>query len=349
MKKFLIGVSFLAAAHSAQAGVSGDFRFDAESKSVKTPATESAAAEEKNTFLYQAQRAKITLSGDVAEGLAFIGRLDLKKVKGDDGRDELGSMVEYAYLTHTLTDMFAVKAGKLYTNNCGLETGSNNGGDIYVYSAQNPCFDNQAGVALDAKFGDHVVTLEAFNSSAASANGENVNGMGLSYKGKVSVLTPHISYSTDPKGDAGDETSLLGTYLTAGTELAVIEGYNIQLEYISTSFSGKKANGDTATASIAGPVVLIKGTEGMYRPYFKYAMADTSDKDGLTYGKDKNDKALTDKAKNTDMALALEVYPTEKMRYHVAYVSSTRKPDGGPTTTETKILAGVKITADFLK
>jgi hypothetical protein len=51
------------------------------------------------------------------------------------------------------------------------------------------------------------------------------------------------------------------------------------------------------------------------------------------------------------MAVGVEIVPKkeEALRYHVAYASKEQKPESGNKTTVTQVVAGIKISADFLK
>jgi hypothetical protein len=201
------------------------------------------------------------------------------------------------------------------------------------------------------------LSLENFNNKGNASNISNTTGTdyngtftGIVYKGAFldKMIKPHVSYYTgsaegiEVKDVTGNSfgTALLGkrgsayTAAAVGAQFAVGMGVGIDAEYRTVTMDKLLTANTTANDKYTetGFTVAAAMREGMFQPQVKYGTSAPKN----TY---------------TTMAVGVEIVPKkeEALRYHVAYASKEQKPESGNKTTVTQVVAGIKISADFLK
>lgn len=352
MKKLLVLAAAVAATGVANAKVTGDLRVD-----YNRLTTKAEPADAVTLSRYSVQTADMAYTGAVAPGVTFNTKL---LVQGSTAG------VDYAYIGKTLMDGLTLRAGIIGTSDGGIED-SYAGVDQYAYTHINSLvLGNAGGLGLDYVMGDHSVSLENFNNKGNASNISNTTGTdyngtftGIVYKGAFldKMIKPHVSYYTgsaegiEVKDVTGNSfgTALLGkrgsayTAAAVGAQFAVGMGVGIDAEYRTVTMDKLLTANTTANDKYTetGFTVAAAMREGMFQPQVKYGTSEGKYDDGSTAPKNTY----------TTMAVGVEIVPKkeEALRYHVAYASKEQKPESGNKTTVTQVVAGIKISADFLK
>ncbi len=345
MKKLLVLAAAVAATGVANAKLTGDLRVD-----YNRLTTKNGSADATTSSRYAVQTADLAYVGNVAPGTTFNTKLLVPSST---------PAVDYAYASKTLIDNLTLRIGLIRTFDGGIED-SYAGVDQYATTHINSLvLGNAGGFGLDYVMGDHSVSLENFNNAPTSNGDSNGTFTGVVYKGAFldKMIKPHVSYYTGSaegqtvKNVLGNAfaTPLVGvrgsayTAAAVGAQFAVGMGVGIDAEYRSVTMD-KLLNANTTANdkyTETGFTVAAAMREGMFQPQVKYGTSEGKYDNGST----------TDKNTYTTMAVGVEIVPKkeEALRYHVAYASKEQKPETGDKTTLTQVVAGIKISADFLK
>jgi len=335
MKKLIVMLSLVSS--SAFAGsISLDARVDSDSANYNT------ANGNKNYSKFYLQTGRVDFKGKATEELSYRLRLRFNKTQAAvSTRDSLNDNVDYAAITHKMGD-YSLTAGKFDIMTNGFE-GATAGSDMYLTSAAYGALTRYAtGANAAYVMGDHTFNLMAVNNKADTASGQTRNMYGLVYKGTfmekaLNVIASYHMLST-PYTENSSVNNHNDSFATVGVQYKST-GWSTSLDYnmitaVDTATAGKKDTTDS--------IVLNGSYDVNEMSAVKAKIESSTEKDGAA-----NDAKTT----TLGYGLAYEIKPIKDadFRYHVAYTNKDVKPETGDTKTESHIIAGVKIVADFLK
>lgn len=337
MKKLLVLAAAVAATGVANAKLTGDLRVD-----YTRPTTKSGSADSVTSSRYSVQTADLAYVGAVGAGMTVNAKLLVATTPS----------VDYVYGSKSIVDGLTLRIGLIRTFDGGIED-SYLAVDQYTTTHINGlALGNAGGFGLDYVMGDHSFTLENFNNTTSTGGDKNGTVTGLVYKGSLleKMIKPHVSYyagsaegllvkdiftSTLYTGVRGSEY----TAAAVGAQFAVGMGVGIDAEYKSVGYNKFQNSSDKYTET--GFTLAAAMTDGMFQPAAKFGTSEGKYDTG----------SVTSKQTYTTMAVGLNIVPKkdEGFRYHVAYASTEQKPETGDKSTSTALVAGVKMSADFLK
>lgn len=301
--------------------------------------TDAANVHKKEFSQFEITRARLAMSGQLNDDVTGYLRVDIIK-ESTVGKDGSTPILNYAFVTHKLSHLFAVSGGKLWLYVGGIES-IYSGADIYfgtlASEGQRP---NLTGVAVD-------ITPDAYNwITVFSANNEDTTGAsqqrqgyGLTYQGYF--MDKHLnviaSYVSTYRGIQGTEKprflSAAGLQYKTPTNLAIDFGYvnNFDKETSPTS--------DTNTTSF---LAQLKYTFGHWSPLLKIESTQ------FETGSD----ATSFERKRMGAAIEMRPYPDKNFRYHVAWdsLADQYRDDSiaNPTVTQSQVYVGMRLVADLL-
>lgn len=342
----------------AFAALNLDARFDNVSVNPNDKAKEAGFVVGSNAF--KATRLKLDYQGKVSDELSFRFRMNgLYNAETAATRDSMSKLVDFAYLTHKMTDNQSLIMGKHQLAMGGWEGNGDNPGDVYYYSVaakEAIAAFWQTGATLVNTYGDHTFNVSMANntsevtgtitptnnpfspSTVTTATNQTRKTAGVSYVGKFmdGALQPWIGYFTE----SYQASEAKKNYMSAGIRYAH-SMFDLDFDYHSHAYSADGSNiGLTNTNSIAARL--------------RYKLNDTM---GLVAKVDSSSKTYDDttdyKVAFTGMAFAFEYKPVKdsNFRYHAAYVMESAKPDttGAETYAVNTVYVGARLLADFLK
>lgn len=336
MKTKLMVLAVMATAAQANAGITFDARTDWHNKGSYN---DSANVEQKGYSEFEITRARLEMAGKLGENITGKARLDFLK-DATVNKDAANSIVNYAYITHNATDMFAVSAGKMNLLTAGIE-GQYNGADIYFTSLGGSGQKrNLTGVSFDvAPVENNWVSVFAVNNDDTTDNNQKKMGYGLTYKGSfmdksLTVLANYVSTHTGAQ-DAEKARNLMGV----GVKYLPMADLTIDLDYFNNVDKEAAGTNDAKTSSI---VAQVRYTVDQWSPIVKFESSNyDTGVDASSYDR-------------TRMGVAVEYKPeTDKnFRYHVAWDSQADKSKdstlANQTVTQSQIYVGMRLVTDLL-
>lgn len=343
MKKLLITLAAVAVATSAQAGkLNFDARFDSDSASFNTDAAKPGYQK------YYVQTGRVDWNGSVNEDLSYRLRLRFDK----DGttvnsRDSLNNTTDLAYFAHKMGD-FTLIGGKFDALMNGFE-GATNGADLYFKSqafSDSSTVRYGTGVGATYAYGDHAFTLATMNPLTDEVQGSNfaqTNSLAaFIYKGSFMEKALGVQASYHQTHAAYDKDATY-SYILAGVKYEQ-SAWMVSFDANMNSYKNKTTANNTDTLNsyvVTGgynvtDMITVKAKVEMSSKVAKAAAGDNKD----TY---------------TGIGAAVEFKPIKdtNFRYHLAYTSVADKNEpatGSSTTpTETHLILGARLQADFLK
>jgi hypothetical protein len=334
-----------------------DSRFDYTSvnpdEKARALGTETSAA-------FKVSRLRLDYQGKAFEGLTYRVRLNMLAAGAQDTttgkyygasvseRDGVTGLVDFAYITHQMTENQALTLGKQVLMLGGHEL-SNNPGDMYFISEAGKelaAFFMAGGATLANVYGDHKFVVSVANNSTDVTNGttsykfnQTRNLAVLGYVGKFmdGSLQPIFDYGTEGYV-ATSGTGYKNTYMTLG------------LRYTQPTF-GVDAEYHTNQKSADDAASTKNTTTSMY-VNARYNLNDTM---GLLFKMDNAQKkteaatSTTDKYVTTGLAFEYKPMKDVNFRYHASYNTQTITPDGLDGRTTNTIYVGARWLADVLK
>ena len=348
-----------------------DFRFESLSRDFDNDTNTAGVPDGWKMYF---NRIRIDFKGDLNEMISYRLRFRFDKTFGaSNERDKVGEWVDFAYVTHKMSDMFALTVGKYGTDIGGYEAAMS--ADRYAMSGifGNP--GSSAGYLVHSKwayvsgvkgaftFGDHEVAIHAGNqepvdttvsANSVTHNGQNKGLMGLTFKGKVAMWSPMFNYhSVDTKPGwnpaAGSTASSVDkgklTFMGLGNKFDLGDT-NIYFDYTMASYKDDSASTFTAAGSTdayTGMALNVTHKMGMLMPFLEYTSTER---------KFKTSSAGTETKWNLGtMSLGTHYNVDAKFRYHVAYTMNNAKSDttGSTEAKWNELILGARLTGDFLK
>lgn len=365
----------------AMAGsISYDFRFDMRSTDWNEDATTASTAFG-DGYRFEVKTGRVDFKGKLYESLDYRlrWRFDKPQVASTSTttgtpatnlRDNVGDWIDLAYIQHKLSDQVSITVGKFASDMGGWENqtpspdeylfseafndttsgsafGSYGGSSLATKNTQYYAGAKVAGFFKGQELALHVANNQADSGAATPATTTNFNQnkgwTGLVYKGKFfdDVWSPIVSYHT---AEAAGTSQSKRTYIAFGNNIKTGD-LAIEADLISHAIADNASN----ETKINAAAVQFGYSVGNLIPKLKLATAD----------KTVSSTALSTKAKITSGGLILEYKPKvdETFRYHVAFMMNDYIPDPtgnfgagvGKTISNKEIVAGVRITGDFLK
>lgn len=370
-----VTIATIAMGSTAVAGsVNFDYRFDYKNTTYNSDHT-SAALSGKSDFLAQTGRLdfKGKFSDDVSYRLRY--RLNLWTAAATNTRnDNLAANVDLMYLTQKMSDTMTLTVGK-FTSDLGGYDGTQSGADIYLASKNwstiwlgssykvgsttynlfgaKPFVSGLKGTAM---FDNHELNIFVANSQEGGAStgasgapsAQTRMTSGATFKGSFmdKALTPYFSYALEKANDgtasAKKDMDTKYTYMTIGLKYDMNDWF-VALD--NSIFSADKMTVATDGVWTQNSMVINAGYT-MDKMTYKLMYDTTAEKFAPVSGTE-------GKLTTTGISGAAEYRPTtdKNFRYHVAYTTQSSKADttGATTSTETNLIAGVRLNADFLK
>lgn len=334
MKKLLL-LATIASSTAFAGSISLDTRVDSDS------ATYNTANGGKNNSKFYLQTGRVDYKGKATDDLSFRLRLRFNKTQSAvNTRDSLNDSVDYASITHKMGD-YALTAGKFDIMTAGFE-GATAGSDMYFTSLAYGSLTRYAtGANLAYTFGDNTVNAMVLNNKSDTTSGQTRNMYALVYKGALmdKALNLIASYHmlATPYTENSEIKNHNDSYVTLGAQYK-LTGMAFSLDYTLNTLADTAGNKDKTES------IILNGSYDLNEMSAVKAKIESS-----TY----KDASTNTESKETTLGygIAYEIKPIKDadFRYHVAYTNKDVKPETGDTKTESHIIAGLKLQADFLK
>lgn len=311
---------------------------------------------------------RVDWQGKLNENLSFRFRPRFDQVKTNDGIDKLTTGVDFAYIQHRM-DRLVLTIGKMATD-IALHENLAGPPDVYLRSealnaisvgyklpsdtTQEMLYATKfmTGVRLAHEWDQHELAILALNNPEADqATPANVSGQtqllyGATYKGKFleKTLQPVLSYhATKLGGDVSqDETEDTQVrYLAAGVKYDVPDWF-AQADYGVITATDVNAAGDMTDGEIKSLAVEAGVKHGQWVARLKVEKSQVSAEPTTA-------AAVEQDIMGYGAAIEFKPWLDQNFRYHLAYTMKEISESGVDDKTETHIIAGVRILADFLK
>lgn len=372
MKKLFLGFLFLSSAAFA-GSISLDLRGDLKSFDYND------AAGNGDYYKFILNTGRVDFKGDLNTDISYRLRLrfdkDTSSASAYNSNENATNGVDYAYITHKMSDSCSLTVGKQASDIGGIE-GNTPSADIYLLSpsysgfgsgdvfatsdkftvgANNYAFRGikadlyMTGAKYTHKFSDsQILSVGAYNNEGVQSP-QNKSMLGAIYNGFFSdkAFRLLLSYHTAAANRLDTATSKysdkdMSTYLAAGLGYK-LDVWDFTFDYLLNTIKG---NDSTAAADYtftnSTMILNIRYAMENWTPILRYYMSD-----------DKLDISTTsaNKGMHSGIGVAAEYKPNKdaNFRYHFAANSHTYKPNTGNDLTALEVLAGVRIMADFLK
>lgn len=347
MKKILLVILAIFITTAAQGGqLNLEVRTDYNSKTY-----ENSAEADTTRFFFKTGR--FDFQGQASENLSFRLRFAFTKDTTRVSPDSAQPAVDYAFVTHQMTESFALTAGKFNTDVGGFEGGSSSA-DLYLtseaYSRTGPRGPLTASVMgtsdilymtgvkgiFSLKNQEiHILATNETSSGAGATATQNSSLMGAIWRGNVleKSLRLNLSYHT-MKGPAVDDLYQFAAvgFLWRGDILVA------QMDLLNYEFKDGAASKKDSLTSVVGKINYT-GWE-KWIPRFE-----------LTSSEEKIEISSSTKNKFLGLGAVLEYLPYSDahFRYHIAYNRVEEQPEVGDNITRQEVFLGIHLIADFLK
>ncbi len=345
---------------SAFAGEIGlDFRFDYLSSTYNDDMKAASASNTSNSRFY-VQTGRVDYKGKLGEDLSFRLRLRFDKdftSTNYRSSDKVSNWVDYAYVTHQITDNFSLTFGKLYGGVAGVAALLSSA-DIYAYNkAYSYAVANgyffSTGAKATYKFDGQEFSLIGFNNpkdvdTSVTPNTAVVHsriGAGLYYHGSFAdgMIEPVVSYhSANYNMQSGQDKDRKDTLATIGT---VVKAGGVEANIDYNSYTYAKKNSLTEDDTLKSLYLAVSYPVENWKPKLTYENSEDTVTSATTTTKTKTTY--------TNVSAALEYKPKmdQNFRYHLVYnvLSSKADTTNAPTLTENQVIAGIRFVGDFLK
>jgi len=351
LKNVFLSLLYMGGVSAYAGSLALDTRFDYDTTTYNKNNNETTSMD--NSRIY-AQTVRVDGKGNVNDQLSYRLRVNFNKDATVTKKDNMGPNIDFAYITHKWTPELAFTMGRFWSDGYGHQ-GLVSAIDRYLNPAAVTnwwsLYNNGyvTGGKLEYTFLEtHTIEAQLLNQGADQLEGTNYKGqaagMGFVYKGSIldkslNFIASHHAWQrayVTPDLIAKDTLDTIGVkYVMA--PLTVMLDYNM----------GKTKNSNaTHDNEIKGFVLNAGYTIDRITPRVFFSSEKETFKD--TTGATAN--VNTD---YTRYGVAVEYRPfaDTDFRYHVAYTQLSSKADsaGAITLKETHVIAGFKISADFLK
>lgn len=347
MKKFLIAaLATTTMTSAAQAGVLNlDLRAD-----YNATTYDKSTQPDQSKFAFKTGR--LDYLGNATQDLSFRVRLAFNK-SANQQVDTAQTAVEYAFLTHKMSEMFALSVGRFNTEFGGFE-GATSGADLYMlsqfYTGRGPAgalgggnlgttdLLYMTGAKGTFTFGGHNLHILATNESETLAGPtatQNTMMMGAIWRGtwtEDKAFMTNLSYHTLNGPTDGDKHQ----FMTAGL-MWNAKPVSVQLDYLMSEAKLDSGDKDTVT-SIVGKLAY-SGWE-QWTPRLEVQSSEEKREIG---------GAQTNKFMGYGAVLEYKPYTDTNFRYHLAYNNVKQEPETGDDITSQEVVLGARLMADFLK
>lgn len=368
MKKMILGsLATIALSTTAHAGsINLDFRGDMNSSSYND-AAKAAIAGLGDSSRFYLKTGRIDYKGAVNEDLTFRVRIAFTKSTAVINRDTTQTAVEFAYLTHKLSDSFSLSMGRLSSEIGGFETATS-GADLYMTSENYARSilargaSNNAGTlsmlyvtgvkATFSAWGQDLHIIAADNmasdpvATGTTTSVQNRGFLGAAWKGSFlekQIGTSLNYFEMSPQNGAGAQAggSNKSSFMNAGVRYngeAIELPFVISADYHLNTYKQDSSGNEDKLSSIVAKFAYT-GME-QWIPRLEYFTSEDKRAIGT---------ATTDKYDG--FGAVVEYIPKKEntFRYHIAYNSTTMKPEVGDDMTKQEIIVGTRLLADFLK
>ena len=334
------------------------------------------------------QTGRLDYKGKFNDDIGFRTRLRFNQIADTNLRSQAGSFVDFAYVNNKFNDNYDITIGKQFTDMAGFE-GMTSPADLYFQSVGFRAASIYAsGLRASGHWGDQNVDLVVFDDlqkDSTNDSGRADHGRvtyGAIYKGMFldKALSAMVSYHLQSPGATNGVTTTNGlngvtgptnllngatsasqksTYITGGLKY-VTGGWYGQVDYNSFTFNDNSSTGNNDTVN---GFVVNTGYKFTDAHIGRLLYENTAAK---TYAFLPTATSVSDGTLTTQTIGAVyeyHPYNDDMFRYHLAYTMSSAVPSGSgfsnaaaqaagsatDTRSETHIIAGVRILADFLK
>ncbi|WP_415062335.1 porin [Bdellovibrio sp.] len=346
MKKFLIAsLAMTAMAASAHAGsLSLDMRADYNSTTYKDTPT----GKDSTKFYFKTGR--LDYQGKATEDLSFRARLAFNKDGASKDPDKTQTAVEYAFLTHKMSDMFSLSAGKFNTEFGGFE-GATSGADLYLTSQ----FYNTTGKSATLlgtanllymtgvkgtisyegqQF--HLLATNEPDTKAGDVATQNSSMYGAVWRGAFmeKALNFNVSYHTLAGATKDDKHQFTAVGVMWNSSPMMVS-----VDYLMGEHKTDATGFKDSMNSIVGKIAYT-GFE-QWTP--RLEVVSSEEKIGGTTD-------LTNKYMGYGVVAEYKPIKDTNFRYHVAYNNITSDLDGvTDKAIKDEVVVGARLMADFLK
>lgn len=377
MKVGALALATLTALPVMAGSINLDIRYDYLSQGWNDDAKLAAGGLASNTKHYL-QTARLDFKGNLNDATSY--RVRTRIAGKDQGamskRDSTDLTLDLAFVTNKFDDMFSLTVGKLATDLGGYE-GQTTGADVYMqseswngtktfsptsYLSGQTTYSYATGVKGTVAFAGHTLDIMSTNMDGSvgrnqAGNGDNTNSNGnLAQTGSMNGVVFKGSFLDKSLGVVASlhtQKASNATYMDAQTDYTTVGaqysmmGITAQLDYSMSSFKYKATGAGTPDANdkLASTILNVRyALNDTMTPFAKYVSSEETLDATATGG-------TSTKNKYSSYSIGGEWKPVkaDNFRYHVAYNSRTMKPDSGNDRVLTEVLAGVRISADFLK
>jgi hypothetical protein len=330
---------------SAESGsLNMDFRFDYDSLNGNQEAKNAGLVPSNRAYV---QTGRLDYRGQIDQTLSFRTRLrfnqDNSAVSNYNSTypdSSVGRFVDFAYVSHQVSDDLILTFGKMGTEMAGFE-GSTSGADHYFLSkAYSSAAIYNSGLKATAKIENHSLSFFAgdqYRTTAVTANTQTSLMTGVVYNGGLFSETLNIIASYHFQEYNESDRKKADSFATVGLK------YNKATWWISFDNDIYKFKNKGAVDKDDEISSMVLAAAYKFEKHLLKFNAESSEQTAIT-GQDPKDKITT-------LGAAYEWHKNgdDSFRYHLAYTSSTKKSDTNADAVTEHIIAGVRLNADFLK
>lgn len=309
---------------------------------------------------YYFKTGRLDYQGKALEDLSFRVRLAFNKNATTQATDNGQTSLEYAYLTHKMSEMFSLSVGKINSEIGGFE-GATSGADLYLTSTfytRSPLTASglttgslspnvlgttnllyMTGVKGTFSFEGQVIhilaTDETADGSAGPAATQNGSLYGIDWKGAFldKALNFNVSYHTMGGPTKDDRHQFVAAGVMWNSNPVVVTAEYLMAEYKQDTPSAK----DTTTSIVAK--AAYTGWE-QWTPRLEVVSTEEKMEIGAS---------ATHKIMGYGAVLEYKPYTDTNFRYHMAYSYQKESPETGDDITKQEVVVGARLLADFLK
>lgn len=363
MKKFFMSaLAITAVASAAQAGpINLDLRADYSA----TTYDKSTTLPDSNRFYLRTGR--VDYQGKAFEDVSFRVRWSFAKSATQNGTDSAQQALEFAYLTHKMSDMFSLTIGRMNTDIGGFE-GTTSGSDLYLLSSNYNLYTGQTasgtfggaapaayygtsnmlymtGAKLTMSFAEGTNSVQLMGMDQKNDEGSTTAGtmdqnqllMGIVYKG--SFMEKSLNFIASYHTSEGPIVDTKYQWMAAGVQWAA-DPVTISVDYL---LNDEKNDAGAGGKNELSSIVVKAAYTGLEQWVPRLDFFSSERKDELSAAVD---------TKWTGMGAVLEYKPynDKNFRYHVAYNNIKESPDGAANDiTRHEVIVGTRFLGDFLK
>lgn len=341
LKKIFANLALMLVGSFAWAGSwNYDFRGDMTSTTYNDAAKTASSGQD--NYKFNLQTLKVDGKGEIEKSIKYRLRFRFDKAVSITSRDSTSDMVDLAFVSHSPTENLWLTVGKFGSDLGGFDnvaSGANKYFETLYYDSITKYYTGAKVTYMldDHEFNIHTANLDSDSTGTGGKFNQGRTYLAAVFKGSFleKSLLPMLTYHTSNPQGSGDKKN---THIAFGVKYQQPAFYAMADYLMST----KKDDTTVGKEDTMNTVVLeAQYKDWIIMPKFKGELTNAK-----TFP-----AAVESKVATTTLSLALEYQPEkdQEFRYHVAYTTRNTKPESSDARVTNTLLAGMRLSADFLK